>query len=132
MGRMRNPTAANQHIGRELQKKIAAEIIAAYTAGLEPMRQLGEMDPADVTWQDAVDALRALRQSRRLIAKLQLDLMGAVVLSGGTVNYLSDEATGAHISASTLTRRLPRTPAALIGKDLAWDPSSEYGWRALE
>lgn len=132
MGRMRTPTRANRHIGRELQKKIAADIIAAYTAGLEPMRKLSEMSPDDVTWNDAIDALRTLRQSRRLIEKLQLDLMGAVLLSGGTVNFLADEDTGACISASTLTRRLPRTPAALIGRDLAWDPSAEYGWRALE
>jgi hypothetical protein len=132
MGRMRTPTAANRHIGRELQKKIAADIIAAYTAGLEPMRKLSAMDPETVTWDDGIDALRALRQSRRLIEKLQLDLMGAVTLSGGTVNFLAAEDVGVGISASTLTRRLPRTPAVLIGRELVWDPSATYGWRALE
>lgn len=132
MGRLRTPTASNRAIGRELQKQIAEELITAYEAATAPMHRVGEIDPDAVTWNDAVNALRELRKARRQIEKLQLDLMGAVILSGGTVDFIADKDTGARISARTLTRRLPNTPAALVGQDLVQDPAAPHGWRAVE
>lgn len=132
MGRLRTPTASNRAIGRELQKQIAQELITAYEAAIAPLRRVGEMDPDAVTWNDAVNALRELRQARHQIEKLQLDLMGAVILSGGTADFIADKDTGARISPRTLSRRLPHTPAALIGQDLAQDSAAPHGWRAVE
>lgn len=132
MGRLRTPTASNKAIGRELQRQIAQELIAAYDAAMAQLHRVGEMDPETVTWNDAVDALRELRKARQRIERLQVDLMGAAILSGGTVDFIADRVTGARISARTLARRLPDTPAALTGRDLVPDSAAPHGWRAAD
>ncbi|OBH14868.1 hypothetical protein A5710_17780 [Mycolicibacter sinensis] len=132
MGRMRTPTAVNRHAAGEIQKQVANDLLTVYSDALKRMRALSQSDPQAVTAKQAVAALRELRRWKKTIEKLQFDLLGASILAGGTVSFITSDNERIGPRASTLTRRLPHTPAGMIGREIVWDPSVEWNWRVVE
>lgn len=128
MARLRASTALNRHAAGEIQKRSSEELLTTCAEALLPAHELSQRPAETVTPAEVIAVLRALRLHRKSIEKLQLDLLGAAVLAGGTVDYI---AASKSFSASTLTRRLPRTPARLLGREIVWDPAAEWGWRAI-
>lgn len=126
MARHVNPTGLNCVAAPEIQRRVRKEIVALVTEALRPMHALSTR--GTVTPAQAVRALRTLRASRHRLDQLIFDLAGAAVLGGVPVGTIVDR-TG--MPASTLTRRLPSTPAALRGREIIQSPASTWGWREL-
>lgn len=125
MPTLRVPTATNRHAAADIQERLVAALRTTVAAALAPLRELATHET--VSPAEAAAALATLRAARRRIDRLILDLAGAHVLGGGSVAALAD----AGMTAATLTRRLPATPAAWRGKELLFDGAAPHGWRPL-
>lgn len=121
MGRLRDVTPSNRDasvaIQRELLQKVRGKINGAGLA----LKQAHHAAPARVL-EKLIEAWRA----HQALDQLTYELAGAAILGGMTAVEVA-EATG--ISASTLTRRVPKTLTALRGKHLTRDATAPHGWR---
>ena len=135
---LRTPSAANRYAGEQLKHLLAAELLSHLDDAVTPLREFAHRtirasDHIDSTAAaalaaEAIAALAHLHASDQRTERLQSHLLGAEALTGVNVGHIG-EVTG--LSHSTLTRRLANSPAALRGKDIAPDPTHEWGWRAL-
>ncbi|CPS10995.1 Uncharacterised protein [Mycobacteroides abscessus] len=122
MGRLRDATPSNRDasltIQRELLQKVRSRINGARLA---LKRASGAEHPGTV-----LARLTEFRRAHREIDELCMELAGVAILGGMTATEVS-KATG--ISASTLTRRVPKSLTALRGRHITRDATAPHGWR---
>ena len=125
MGRMRTPTRTNLYASETMIRDLAKKIVERDQAALVAVQRLATTVPLVVSERQVLSALAKVRDARRDLDRLQFDLLGACVLAGAQVGTISDN-TG--IKPAVLTRRLPHTPAALVGREIVRDVRAPYGW----
>jgi hypothetical protein len=127
MTRHQAATAQNRAVARELMKRIAAAALRESTAAVERLEAVVATDPAEVSVDEVLAALAAIRRNRRVLDGRIRHLLGAAVLEGAPVRSI---ARTAHVPVRTMSRWLAGTPAQWRGRVLVSDARCAYGWCA--
>ncbi|MGV0675727.1 hypothetical protein ABQE62_05975 [Mycolicibacterium fortuitum] len=113
--------------------------LAASTISVRLLRTIGDKGreirevllAADAS-TDPASAREAVAAAHRLAAEidaLTVELAGATMLAGKTAEQVR---TVTGIGTATLTRRVPKTLAALRGHVVVRDPAAPHGYRATD
>ncbi|MBN7371115.1 hypothetical protein [Mycobacteroides abscessus] len=121
MARPRAATPTNRTAGNVLIRETLRKIRSRANAVDLALKQANQAEPEVV-----LAKLAEVRQAYLDLDQLCLELAGAAMLGG----YTAEEVKGATgIGTATLTRRVPRSLAALRGKHLVRDHDAPHGWR---
>lgn len=121
MGRLRDVTPSNRDASVAIQRQLLGKVRSQINGAALALKQATGSPPVKV-----LEKLAAVWRAHQAINQLTYELAGAAILGGMTAAEVA-EATG--ISASTLTRRVPKTLTALRGKHLTRDATAPHGWR---